>query len=252
MERLKKRALEEAMRNATSSSQPPAPSQTHGFRVLLFTDIVKSSELWELDTEGMTSALDEHGKRLKAFVDRHGGMVVKTIGDAFMVVFGEADTRTHAQIPMRLVYHAVGTAVDIQRDLSETPIMVRDRQLRIRLGIAYGDVAVETSTLQHCTNFKDYFGGVVNTASRMESVVSPVGGFAIAINDDMELAADVVRIIKDAAANVEIARYSTTCNTDTTNVMRRSMRLLGTKNVRCENVSSLKGVGEKSVVVVHM
>ena len=54
----------------------------------MFTDIEGSTRLWETRREEMSAALAGHDALLREIMERHGGYVFKTVGDAFCVTFG--------------------------------------------------------------------------------------------------------------------------------------------------------------------
>src|SRR5438093_5638387 len=74
----------------------------------LFTDIEGSTRLWDLFPEEMSRALARHDAIMRRSIERGGGSVFKTVGDAFCAVFPDAPG-------------ALGAALDAQIELqSET------------------------------------------------------------------------------------------------------------------------------------
>ena len=63
-------------RRAVEVLQPPSGTVT-----FLFTDIERSTQLWESAPEAMRPALERHDALLRAAIDAHDGYVVKTTGD---------------------------------------------------------------------------------------------------------------------------------------------------------------------------
>lgn len=112
---------------------------------ILFADISGSTRLFE--TRG-----DEIARRIVANVllalaevsARHGGRVIKTIGDEIMCTF-----------PGPL--HGLLAATDMHRRIKGDPEFQRDN-LAIRIGLHHGDALIENG---------DVFGDAVNTAARM-------------------------------------------------------------------------------------
>ena len=112
---------------------------------ILFADVSGSTRLFE--TRG-----DEVARRIIANVllalaevaARHGGRVVKTIGDEIMCTF-----------PGPL--HGLLAATDMHRRIKGDAELQRDN-LAIRIGLHHGDALVEND---------DVFGDAVNTAARM-------------------------------------------------------------------------------------
>jgi class 3 adenylate cyclase len=64
-----------------------APTGTVTF---LFTDIEGSTRRWDDQPEAMRHALARHDAILREAIARHGGHVVKTVGDAFYTAVARA------------------------------------------------------------------------------------------------------------------------------------------------------------------
>jgi class 3 adenylate cyclase len=56
----------------------------------LFTDVAGSTRLWQAHPAAMPAAYDRHDALLRGAVERHGGVLYKTIGDAFQAAFPTA------------------------------------------------------------------------------------------------------------------------------------------------------------------
>src|SRR5690348_9790379 len=71
------------------SAAPPARTTTPptGIVVFLFTDVVGSTTLWEQHPQAMQRALARHDALLTEAITAQGGVIFKTIGDAFCAVF---------------------------------------------------------------------------------------------------------------------------------------------------------------------
>jgi adenylate cyclase len=90
-------------------------------------------------------------------IARHGGRVVKLMGDGALVEFGS-------------VVDAVNCAIEIQRDMARAePDLAEDRRVKFRIGINLGDVIVDGD---------DIYGDGVNVAARVQSLALP-GGIAV-------------------------------------------------------------------------
>jgi len=149
---------------------------------ILFTDIVKSSNLWAKYKTDMLKAIIEHEKRMiKRIEDSvHKGVIVKTIGDAFMCFFEDLPNQDEFNGLLR----AINTAKEIQDDLINNPILLSNEdKIKLRIGVAYGEVFEREVRIQK-RNIKDYFGSTVNLASRMESKSSCINSFSFSIQDD--------------------------------------------------------------------
>lgn len=123
----------------------PLPTGTVTF---LFTDIEGSSRAWELHPDAMALALADHDRLLRDVIERRGGYVFKTVGDAFCCAFHDPSK-------------AVTAAVEAQRALHDCPWPEEIGELRVRMAIHAG------ATTRHDG---DYFGPTVNRVARLLSI----------------------------------------------------------------------------------
>jgi adenylate cyclase len=115
---------------------------------ILAADVAGYSRLMGHDEEHTLSALRAHRDELiDPLVSGHGGKIVKTMGDGFLMEFPS-------------VVEAVACAIQMQRGMAarnrQTP---EDRRMVFRVGIHVGDIMVENG---------DVFGDGVNIAARLE------------------------------------------------------------------------------------
>lgn len=190
-------------------------------RTILFTDIKGSSELWNNNEGEMFKALNIHEKQISKISKEYNGEIIKSIGDAFMVSFNK-------------LKDAIDFAIELQKDLKETTIKVGSKRLELRIGICGGEVYKKLTKLQGNTII-DYFGNIVNTASRMESKVSEVGGIAFSYDgkvEDLDL----------DDYDVDVVDFKNNCKVSK---RKRSERLLtDTHSYMCKNINELKGINE--------
>src|ERR671919_298100 len=73
-----------------------------GTVTFLFTDLEGSTQLWERQPEAMRAALARHDQLLRKVVKSHRGLVFKTLGDAFCVVFQDAPAAVAAVLEAQL------------------------------------------------------------------------------------------------------------------------------------------------------
>jgi predicted ATPase/class 3 adenylate cyclase len=66
------------------------PELPRGTVTFLFTDIEGSTRMWQTHPDAMVTAYAWHDTILRTAVEAHGGVVYKTIGDAFQVAFPTA------------------------------------------------------------------------------------------------------------------------------------------------------------------
>lgn len=127
-------------RPAAPAPHPP-PS---GIVAFLFTDIERSTQLWEERPQAMAVALRHHDEAVRAAVAHHGGYVFSTAGDGFGIAF-------------LTVSEAVFAAIEIQRTLTAERGDV-DLPLRVRMGVHVGSAEERNG---------DYYGPVVNRTARL-------------------------------------------------------------------------------------
>lgn len=130
------------------TSEPATPLEVGTQPAVLFADIAGSTKLYEVlgDTEAKR-LIDEVLIALTALTKRHGGRVVKTIGDEVMCVFANAEKCFHA-------------ATDMQNKVDSMPL-VSGTKRRIRVGFHAGAVIEEAG---------DVFGDTVNVAARISGL----------------------------------------------------------------------------------
>jgi len=130
---------------------------------VMFTDIKGSTEYFERFGDGAGLAMvHECNDMLRREVESHGGLVMKTIGDAIMAVFDDSD-------------QAIRAAIGMQRHLHESNSRKKqESRILVRIGLHHGVGIVKSD---------DVFGDVVNVASRVESVAQPE---QIVISDSLQ------------------------------------------------------------------
>ncbi|MDQ6604889.1 MAG: tetratricopeptide repeat protein [Chloroflexota bacterium] len=119
------------------------PSGTVTF---LFTDIAGSTQRWEHDAEAMRAILARHDALLGAAIENQGGVVFKTVGDAFYAAFTNAPA-------------ALDAALAAQRALFAEQWGAGD-PLRVRMALHTGSVEAQNG---------DYFGRPLNRVARLLS-----------------------------------------------------------------------------------
>ena len=149
----------------------------------LFTDIERSSELWETHPQTMGRALAQHDDLLRRTFEEQGGHVFKTVGDAFCVAFGES-------------WAAVRAALEGQRSLAHAA-WEETGPLRVRMAVHQGEAELRDD---------DYFGPTLNRVARIlgvghggQTLLSGVVAETVrkSLNDDVSLRDLGERRLKD-------------------------------------------------------
>ncbi|KAJ5168888.1 Adenylate cyclase [Penicillium canariense] len=156
-----------------------------GELAIIFTDIKKSTGLWEMCPDAMRSAISIHNDILRRQLGIIGGYEVKTEGDAFMVAFS---TTTAALLwcfncQNSLLEAEWPTEILDQPQCAVTSDMegnIISRGLSVRMGGHWGEPVCEKDPV---TNRMDYFGPMVNRASRISAVAD--GGQIFVSSDFM-------------------------------------------------------------------
>lgn len=133
----------------------PAEALVAGERrelAIVFADLSGYTRLSETDeAEAMTLAAVLH-QSARAVAARHGGRLVKTIGDAVLLVFDSAEHALRAVIELHARYDQEAQ----QRELEHLPV---------HSGMHMGDVVVAAQG--------DVFGAHVNLAARLQALAGP-------------------------------------------------------------------------------
>ncbi|MBD3663806.1 adenylate/guanylate cyclase domain-containing protein [Sulfitobacter aestuariivivens] len=146
---------------------------------ILFSDLEKSTSLYESIGDASAYALVvEHFDFVETRVRRHGGIIVKTIGDAVMAAFSDSEA-------------ALNAALDIQNEIGEFNARDDRPALSLKIGIHEG-----TCVAMRSEQGLDFFGGTINMAARLQSK---------AAGKEIVLSADLAR----SDLRTKIAQYDT-------------------------------------------
>ncbi len=111
----------------------------------LFSDIEGSTRLWERAGGAMRRALVRHDELLRKSVERHAGVVFKTVGDSFFCAFDRPE-------------NALRAAVAAQLALASEPWPAAIGELVVRIGLHTGVAVLRRG---------DYFGPTLNRVARL-------------------------------------------------------------------------------------
>ncbi|OAA79587.1 adenylate cyclase [Akanthomyces lecanii RCEF 1005] len=158
----------------------PAPT---GNVSIVFTDIKNSTTLWEMYPSAMRSGIKLHNEVMRRQLRRIGGYEVKTEGDAFMVSFPTATSALLWCFAVQNELLEVTWPSEILSSMSGQAVYDKDntlifKGLSVRMGIHFGDCVSETDPV---TRRMDYFGPMVNKASRISAVAD---GGQITVSSD--------------------------------------------------------------------
>lgn len=151
---------------------------------ILFADVVGSTRLYEvLGDERALAVVGDCMAAMRAAVEREGGLVVKTIGDAVMATFEDAGSALVAAMAMR-------------GDIGAMPPLAHGDhplQARIRAGVHFGQVLHDNG---------DVFGDAVNVAARMADMAG--AGQILTTGDLLDRLAPVLRGLAAEFAVIEV------------------------------------------------
>jgi len=191
----------------------------------LFTDIVQSSKLWRKHQNKMAKAIEKHEKIVEYLAKKHKGMIVKSLGDSFMLFFrGKSSYNKALQF-----------SIEFMKQIKKKPIKVGNSNLCFRVGGAFGKALEHASTVQG-KRLYDYFGNAVNLASRMESVVANRGEIALSFYDDIQWKPKQIHEIRDFRKGCKLNK-----------IRKRSERLISSYS--CFIPEKLKGAKPVKVYV---
>jgi adenylate cyclase len=153
-----------------------------GKAAIYFSDLCGSTALYskvgDAAAFGIVTDCLDYGREIVA---RHGGTVVKTMGDAVMAAFTDVEAAMRA---------GADSVLEWERFQEEHPLA---RELDIKVGVAAGPCTVVTAN-----GVLDYFGQTVNSAARIQHLA---GGREFVVPEDL---------VREPPAGLEIAeRFST-------------------------------------------
>lgn len=226
----------------------PAPT---GNVSIVFTDIKNSTTLWELYPSAMRSAIKLHNEVMRRQLRRIGGYEVKTEGDAFMVSFPTATSALLWTFAVQMQLLDVNWPSEVLNSTSCQPVYDKDNSLifkglSVRMGIHFGDCVSETDPV---TRRMDYFGPMVNKASRISAVAD--GG-------QITVSTDFISEIQRCLENYQDTDRSATSGSEDTfddesyaNAIRKDLRSLTSQGFEVKEMGEKKLKGLENPEVVY-
>jgi class 3 adenylate cyclase len=149
---------------------------------LVFTDLKGSTELYErIGDLNALALVQQHFERLQEVTVRHGGVIVKTLGDAVMAAF-----MTPA--------NAVSGVLAMQAEIALFNETRPERDLLLKIGVHRGAAIAVT-----LNDRLDYFGQSVNIASRVGALAE---GGEICLTREVHDAPEVRGLLKPYSVSV--------------------------------------------------
>lgn len=177
-DRLQPSAGDSSIRRLEEEIEPP-----EGELALVFTDIKNSTLLWDTYPVAMRSAIKIHNKVMRRQLRIVGGYEVKTEGDSFMVSFPSPTSALLwcLNVQQQLLKEDWPSEIleaDQCFEVTDANGVIINRGLSVRMGIHWGSPVCE---LDYVTRRMDYFGPMVNRASRISTTAD---GGQISISSD--------------------------------------------------------------------
>ena len=211
---------------------------------LVFTDIKSSTLLWETYPIAMRSAIKMHNDLMRRHLRIIGGYEVKTEGDAFMVAFPTVTSALLWCFTIQIQLLEVPWPQEILNSVNGQEVCDADgniifKGLSVRMGIHWGTPVWEVDPV---TKRMDYFGPMVNRASRISSVAD---GGQITVSSDF--IAEIQRLLE---THIESDRTPSTGSEETmeqdviSQAIRRELRALMSQGFEVKDLGErrLKGL----------
>ena len=136
----------------------PQPVVQHRSAAILAADVVGFTRLMCINEHRTYEDYKTHRRELiDPMMISHGGRIVKSTGDGFLVEFPSA-------------LDAIRCAISVQQGMAERNQLVpADRRIVFRIGLSYGQIIADSD---------DIYGTEVNVAARLQALALP-GGMAM-------------------------------------------------------------------------
>ena len=141
--------------------------------MILFTDIAKSTHLWNSNDVAMRRAVDLHHHAVRKVIARHGAYEVKTIGDSFMIACHTAEEamRVATDIHVAMMNQPwPEEIIDLAGVVVNNEGVVLFEGLRVCIGV---EITQPFVVFDDVSKGYDYYGNGVNTAARINHACPP-------------------------------------------------------------------------------
>eukprot|EP01059_Diplonema_ambulator_P004240 TRINITY_DN13932_c0_g2_i1.p1 TRINITY_DN13932_c0_g2~~TRINITY_DN13932_c0_g2_i1.p1 ORF type:complete len:991 (+),score=167.23 TRINITY_DN13932_c0_g2_i1:70-3042(+) len=178
------RAVPETQEIEVQSNVPPPQGDNV---TIVFTDIQKSTFLWNTDAHAMSDSLAKHNNLFRMKMPKFQGYEVKTIGDAFMIAFPTYELALSFCFEMQMALLVEDWPEDLLKIDICSEVTAKEhhndlwRGLRVRMAVASGPVSFETNPLTHRT---EYVGKTVCKSARIEGLAC--GGMILTLAENIE------------------------------------------------------------------
>jgi adenylate cyclase len=211
---------------------------------LVFTDIKNSTLLWETYPIAMRSAIKMHNEVMRRHLRIIGGYEVKTEGDAFMVAFPTVTSALLWCFTIQSQLLEVAWPQEILSSVNGQEVCDSDgnvifRGLSVRMGIHWGTPVCEVDPV---TKRMDYFGPMVNRASRISSVAD---GGQITVSSDF--IAEIQRLLEthiESDRSTSLGSEESMQDDAMSQTIRRELRSLSSQGFEVKDLGErrLKGL----------
>lgn len=223
-----------------------------GDLAIVFTDIKKSTSLWETYPIAMRSAIQIHNDLFRRQLSLIGGFEVKTEGDAFMVSFS---TPTAALL---WCFTCQTQLLDAPwpTEILESPACQERfdadgnriyRGLSVRMGLHWGQPVCERDPV---TGRMDYFGPMVNRASRISAVAD--GGQIFVSSDFVAEIQRTLEAFADNERSSSMGSEETVSEDILNNSIRNDLYQLSTQGFEVKNLGERKLKGLENPEFVYL
>ncbi|MCH7472465.1 adenylate/guanylate cyclase domain-containing protein [bacterium] len=127
---------------------------------ILFTDIYRSSHLWEVFPKEYPTVLEQHNRTVEEIVLARGGDIIRNLGDGYAVLFDDAAQCAGSAVAIQCAMQGA------QAEPSARPAFADGTELQVR-------VACHGGALRRLAVGRGFFGQSLNRARRICQVCHP-------------------------------------------------------------------------------